>query len=111
MPSATSTKSAMAGTKRKSASGKEPHVKEPKKPKTDAAVKPAMKKTKSVPVKRVEESNDSEDSDTDMDGGVPLDHRSGEDSDVDMDEDDENLPKATDGLHPERAKAVNVNSM
>jgi hypothetical protein len=117
MPSATTTKSAMAGTKRKATPVKNVHVKKPKTDK-DVVVKKASKSkstTKTAPVKKVQEPSDSDeddlDSDVDSDGGVPLDLE-GTSSENDEEEDDseENLPKVADGLHPERAKAVVVNS-
>ncbi len=123
MPTATTTKSAMAGVKRKSAPVKNAHMKESKKPKIDSGMKSALKtKTKPAPVKKVEESTDedSEDSeDSDSDGGVPLNFGSyGQenvdevDSEVQEKEevDSEDGPSTTDGLHPERAKAVVTNS-
>jgi pumilio family protein 6 len=109
MPSATTTKSAMAGTKRKSAPVKNVHVKESKKVKIDAAVKmtPKVKKpAKAAPVQKPELSSDSDEDelDSDGDGGVPL---GGSPSD---EEGEEGVPNAADGLHPERAKAVTANS-
>jgi pumilio homology domain family member 6 len=104
MPTATTTKSAMAGTKRKSAPVKNGHVKESKKPKIE--LKSAMK---SKPVKKVEmSSDDSEDSDSE--GGAPLDDV--ESGGVEEGESDpETLPKTDDdGIHPERVKAVVANS-
>ncbi|KAH9218435.1 armadillo-type protein [Leptodontidium sp. 2 PMI_412] len=114
MPSATTTKTASAGTKRKSAPVKNVHVKESKKPKIDGAVKSAMKKGKSAPVKQVEVSSDEDSEDSDSDGGVPLDYRSKKGSEKEEDEEaeseEEDIPKAADGLHPDRAKAVVTNS-
>ncbi|KAG4440010.1 hypothetical protein IFR05_004524 [Cadophora sp. M221] len=113
MPSATTTKTASAGTKRKSAPVKNVHVKESKKPKIDGVVKSAMKKGKSAPVKEVEVSSDEDSEDSDSDGGVPLDYQSKKGSSEEEDEEagseEEDLPKATDGLHPDRAKAVVTN--
>ncbi len=113
MPSATTTKSAMAGTKRKSAPGKDSHKKDTKKAKTEK--EPYVKKPKvksAPPVKKVQEPTSEEedfDSDIDSDGGAPIGVK-----DIDLedqeDEDEEDLPKASDGLHPERAKAVVINS-
>lgn len=106
MPSATK----MAGTKRKSDTAKD-GVKESKKVKTTYEPKSASKsksKSKDKPTpkpilkaaKKVEELSD-EDSE-ESDGGVPLN--------AEDDSDSEDLPKASDGLHPERAKAVVTNS-
>jgi hypothetical protein len=118
MPTATTTNSAMAGIKRKSAPVKNAHVKESKKPKIDSGINPALKtKTQSVPVKKVEEAVDEDSEDSDSNGGVSLNFESGESEDVDSidpEEQEENesdeLPTSTDGLHPERAKAVVANS-
>jgi len=120
MATATTTKSAMAGIKRKSAPVKNAHVKESKKPKFDSGMKPALKtKTQSVPVKKVEEAVDEDSEDSDSDGGASLDFESGESEDVDSvdseeqeeeENDSEKLPTSTDGLHPQRAKAVVANS-
>jgi len=115
MPSATTTKSAMAGTKRKSDSNKESYLKENKKAKIGSDGKSSSKsKDKSKPIlkpaPKVEDSSDSDSEDSDSDGGVPL---KAESSTSDLEEDDstsEVLPKATDGLHPDRAKAVVTNS-
>ncbi len=118
MPSATITKTASAGTKRKSAPVKNVHVKGSKKPKIEGAAKSALKKGKSAPQKKVEVSSeeDSEDSeDSESDGGVALNHQSKkggseeEDDEADIEE-EEDIPIAADGLHPERAKAVVTNS-
>lgn len=120
MPSATTTKSAMAGTKRKSASVKDSNVKENKKPKFDSSKKFATKtktKTKAMPVKKAEELTDEDSEDSDSDGGVPL--SDSEDADMDdaepqeQDEeesDSEDIPMQNDGIHPDRAKAVVTNS-
>jgi pumilio family protein 6 len=120
MPTATTTKSAMAGIKRKSAPVKNAHVKESKKPKFDPGMKSVLKtKTQSVPVKKVEEAVDEESEDSDSDGGVSLNFESGESEDVDSvdseeqeeeENDSEKLPTSKDGLHPQRAKAVVTNS-
>lgn len=122
MPSATATKSATAGTKRKSAPEKDVYLKEKKKAKIDSDVKSVSKskdKTKPKPilkkVQKVEQPSDSESEDSDADGGVPLNVRdlNVEDSTSDVegnDSDSEDLPKVEDGLHPERAKAVVTNS-
>ncbi|KAI9051117.1 hypothetical protein LZ554_005220 [Drepanopeziza brunnea f. sp. 'monogermtubi'] len=111
MPSATSTKTATTGSKRKSAPVKNAHVQESKKPKIDVAFM-SVKKEKKVPVTNTEESSDddSEDSSSD-DGGVPVDQASQEESKSEDDEtDSEETPRAADGLHPQRAKAVATNS-
>ncbi len=117
MPSATTTKSAMAGTKRKAAPVKSVHVKKPKTDK-DVVIKKASKSkstAKTAPVKKVQEPSDSDeddlDSDVDSDGGVPLDlEENSLENEEEQDDSEENLPKVADGLHPERAKAVVVNS-
>ena len=112
MPTATTTKSAMAGTKRKSFPVKNGHVKESKKPKIESGLKSTLKsKPKSAPKKLVESSDlDSDsDSDSDSDGGAPL-----YDSPIDLDgegegedsSEEEAIPNVEDGLHPERAKAA-----
>lgn len=111
MPSATTTKSAMAGVKRKSAPAKNGHVKESKKLKVESksAVK-TKSKAKSVP-KKVEVTSDfdSDDLDSDEEGGVPLTSYE-EDEEVAEDSEVEDTPKIADGLHPDRAKAVSTNS-
>jgi pumilio homology domain family member 6 len=115
MPSATATKPAMAGTKRKTAPAKDVYVKENKKAKIGSDVKSSSKskdKPKPIlkPVQKVEEPSDSDSEDSDSDGGVPLNV---EDSTSEVEEnesEEEDLPKASDGLHPERAKAVVTNS-
>jgi pumilio family protein 6 len=115
MPSATTTKSAMAGTKRKSGSTKESYVKENKKAKIGSDAKSISKskdKPKPIlkPAPKVEDSTDFDSDDSDSDGGVPLNAESST-SDVEEDDSDsEVLPKAEDGLHPDRAKAVVTNS-
>jgi len=102
MPSATITKPVKAGIKRKSAPTKSVYVKESKKAKIDAGKVP---KSALKPTKKPVQSSDSESEDSE-DGGAPL---AEEDSDSrSLEEGD--LPKVTDGLHPERAKAVVVNS-
>jgi pumilio family protein 6 len=121
MPVATTTKSAMAGIKRKSAPFKDVHVKEGKKPKIDPVMKSAFKtKTKPASVKKVEELTNEDSEDSDSDGGVPLKFMSDESDDADEveseeqeeeeDSDSEEVPKPSDGLHPDRAKAVVTNS-
>ena len=113
----TTTKDTMNGTKRKIAPVKDTYKTETKKPKFGSGPNSAFKsKVKSVPAKTVEELSDSGDSESD--GGVPLysqpeygeDSRDAVESDATEDSDTEPLPKIQDGLHPERAKAVVVNS-
>jgi pumilio family protein 6 len=105
MPAATVTKNAMAGIKRKSNPVKDVHVKESKKAKTDASLKSALKSSKSRPdpVKKAEGSSDSDSEDSDSDDGA-ISHSEPEEED-----DSDEVPKATDGLHPDRAKAVVTN--
>lgn len=121
MPTATTTKSAMAGVKRKSAPVKNVHVKESKKPKIDAGMKSDLKtKAKPLPVKKVEELSDEDSEDSDSDGGVPINFESEESEDIEEIEEageveeeenySEDAPTTADGLHPERAKAVVTNS-
>jgi len=119
MPTATTAKSAMAGVKRKSAPVNNSHVKESKKPKVDSDMKSALKAKSKPPPVKIEESNDEDSEDSDSDGGVPLDYESGGSEGVneivakeheEEQSDSEELPKAADGLHPERARAVIVNS-
>lgn len=112
MPSATTTKSAMAGTKRKSAPVKEVYVKGSKKakiesaPKMNSKSKKPEKSAKVAPVKKQESSDsDEDDLDSDADGGVPLGT-----SASDVEDDDDEMPNAADGLHPDRVKAVAANS-
>ena len=116
MPS-TTTKDTMNGTKRKIAPAKDAYKTETKKPKVGSGPNSAFKsKVKSVPAKTVEELSDSGDSESD--GGVPLYNqpeygegsRDAVESDATEDSDTEPHPKIQDGLHPERAKAVVVNS-
>jgi pumilio family protein 6 len=127
MPTATTAKSAMAGTKRKSSPVKNVHVKESKKPKIDSSMKFVLKtKSKPLPVK-VKEFSDVDSEDSDSDGGVPLNFGSDESDDEEEVEEAEDVgegksdskddksgaeevQKSTDGLHPERAKAVVTNS-
>jgi pumilio family protein 6 len=113
MPSATTTKPGMNGTKRKGAPVKDSHVKQNKKPKTDSGLKSALKKekVKPAPVKQIEDLSDSDD---DSEGGAPL--NGAEDAepnlnDSDNSEEDEEIPTVGDGVHPERAKAAAVSSM
>lgn len=111
MPSATSSKAATAGTKRKSAPEKSSLAKEFKKVKIDTA-KPSKVVGKSKDVKKSkaalkkEESIASDSDDLEEDGGVPLEAELSEDESED---EDEEMPSAVDGLHPERAKAVSAN--
>jgi pumilio family protein 6 len=114
MPTAITTNPVMAGTKRKSAPFKNVHVKD-KKPKFEPVMKSTLKskdKTKPKRAQEIEETSDpdSEDAseDSDSDGGVPL--YSAEPEDSEEESDSEATPKAADGLHPERGKAVFVNS-
>jgi len=116
MPSATATKPAMAGMKRKTAPAKDVYAKENKKAKIDSDVKLVSKskdKPKPIlkPVQKVEELSDSDSEEPGSDGGVLLNAESSSTSEVEENESDlEDLPKASDGLHPERAKAVVTNS-
>lgn len=114
MPSATTTKSAMAGTKRKSESNKDSHM-ENKKAKIGSDGKSISKskdKPRSIlkPAPKVEASSDSDSEDSDSDGGVPLNAESSTSDGEEDDSESEVLPKAADGLHPDRAKAVVTNS-
>ncbi|KAF8858085.1 ARM repeat-containing protein [Acephala macrosclerotiorum] len=111
MPSATTTKSAMAGVKRKSAPLKDGKVKESKKLKVEGKSKSKSDtKSKSKPVKKVEVgSEDSDELDSEDDGGVPLTAFE-DDEGVEEESEEEVIPKVTDGLHPDRAKAVSTNS-
>lgn len=77
MPSATVTKSAMNGTKRKSAPVKGEHVKGSKKAKLETEKKPVTKKVSNpLGVMRkkevVVESSDDDSEESNSDGGVPL---------------------------------------
>ena len=113
MPSATTTKTEKSGTKRKDAPVKDAHVKKIKKAKVESAAKPTLKKekAKSKPVKKVELSESDDSDDSESDGGVPLIEKATKDLDIEEADDfEEDLPKAEDGLHPDRAKAVVVNS-
>jgi pumilio homology domain family member 6 len=104
MPTTAPTKSAMAGTKRKSSPVKNGHVKESKKPK----IEPGLKSSD------LDSDSDSGSDSDDSDGGAPLDDvlmdldekGKGEDSS----DEEEAIPKVEDGLHPERAKAAATNS-
>lgn len=69
-------------------------------PKKGLAVKPPRR------AKIAENSASESSDDDDSDGGVPLRTM----SDVEENEEEENLPSATDGLHPDRVKAVVANS-
>ena len=116
MPSADAPKSSMNGTKRKGGPVKEPHVKKPKKAKVADAPEPVVKKgkSKSKLVTKVTKSSSDNDDDSDAsnaDGGVPIIEKAAGAMDIDSDdEEDEDIPTAEDGLHPERAKVVNQNS-
>ncbi|KAH8591663.1 armadillo-type protein [Bisporella sp. PMI_857] len=114
MPSAIAAKPAKAGIKRKDAPAKDEHVKKPKKSKVEPVSKPAKKeRVKALPVKKAAESSDSDDSASeDLDGGVALVDKATEDLDISdsNDSEEEDVPTAQDGLHPERAKAVVTNS-
>lgn len=112
MPSATTTKPAMNGTKRKGAPVKDARVKHSKKPKTDSVTKSdtKTKKVKSPPVKKVKELSDSEDDESE--GGVPvIGQKNGNADSEDSDSEDEVVPNEADGVHPERAKAAALSSM
>ena len=114
MPSADAPKSSMNGTKRKGGPVKEPHVKKPKKSKVEDAPEQVSKKekSKSKSVKKAKKSRSDDDADlSDSDGGVPIIEKAAGAMDIDSDdEEDEDIPTAEDGLHPERAKVVNQNS-
>jgi pumilio family protein 6 len=101
-------KATMNGTKRKGPPVKDTHVKQNKKPKTESGVKSAMKKEKVKPtpvmIRKIEKSSDSDSEGSTSDGGVPLQTDPTEDSES------EEIPTAADGVHPERAKAVALNS-
>lgn len=101
MPSATTTKPAKAGTKRKSAPEGKVHIKE-KKAKTERKEK-TEKSSKSAKPKKAPSPSESDLDDSD-DGGAPIEE------DEDLSEEEEDLPKAEDGLHPDRVKAVVANS-
>ncbi|RDW88892.1 ARM repeat-containing protein [Coleophoma cylindrospora] len=104
MPSATTTKTAEAGKKRKSAPVKDVRAKESKKPKIESSKGKVTKQERKVPVK--EASSDSDlDSDIESDGGAPLNDQSSEEV-----EEDEPIIKVADGVHPDRAKAANTQS-
>jgi len=110
MPGAIITKNTMPGTKRKSAPVKDVHAKESKKLKTQPSLKSGLKSESKAPLKVVEESSESDFDEPDSDGGAPLYSGSiGSPDDVE-DSDSELTPKVADGLHPDRAKAVVVNS-
>jgi pumilio homology domain family member 6 len=114
MPSATTTKTTMNGTKRKGAPVKDVHTKHNKKPKTESGLKSALKKEKveAVAVKKIQELSINPD-ESESDGGVPIKSiksKASKDSDATDDSDEEEIPKEADGVHPERAKAAAVNS-
>lgn len=115
MPSAIATKPTMNGIKRKGAPVKDVHAKHIKKPKTDSGPKSGLKKekVKVAPVKKIEELSISDSDDSESDGGAPVKIRNSgnaEESDLTEDSDSEEVPKVSDGVHPERAKAAAVNS-
>ncbi|KUJ20287.1 ARM repeat-containing protein [Mollisia scopiformis] len=110
MPTATITKSAMAGVKRKSAPVKNGHVKETKKAKVESKFA-VRTKSKAKPAKKEKtpSDSDSDDLDSDEDGGVPLTSYE-EEEEVAEESEVEDIPKVADGLHPDRAKAVSTNT-
>lgn len=101
MPSATESKSALAGTKRKSLPV---HAKASKKPKIElkSSLKKSSKSAKTIPVKD-DADNFSDSDDLESDGGAKLDEE-GEDAE------EESEFKPEDGLHPDRVKAVVASS-
>lgn len=116
MPNAVTTKESRNGAKRKGPPSKNGPTKDSKKPKIDSGLKSAMKtkpKPRAVKMKELSISDDS-DSD-DADGGAPLYNKASAKSE-DLDEsdtsegDEEATPDEGNGLHPDRAKAVVVNS-
>jgi hypothetical protein len=107
MPTATNTK---IGTKRKAENGKDGYV---KKPKVDGEKKTRGPEVKKVHVKAPkekkapkvvvqEESSEDEFDGTSEDGGAPLDEE--EDG-----SESAPIPKAGDGIHPDRLKAATAN--
>lgn len=111
MPAAT-TKTAMAGTKRKLAPAKDVYAKDSKKAKVGSKSKPSSKEDKrkstAKPVVKVKELSVSDSDDSDAEGGVPLESNQMDEDEESSDlEDDSN---AAQGLHPERAKAAAANS-
>lgn len=101
MPSAIESKSALAGTKRKSLPV---HVKASKKPKIElkSSLKKSSKPAKSVPVKDdADIFSDSDDAESE--GGAKL-------SEEANDAEEESEFKPEDGLHPDRIKAVVASS-
>jgi pumilio family protein 6 len=102
MPSATSSKASMSGTKRKAESVK-PSKKDSKKAKIDSDSKKEKKSKKIVKEPTPSESDEPSDDELDA-GGVSLEDE--EDEEMDDAEEKINAPKAQDGLHPERAKAA-----
>lgn len=95
---------------------KEGKVKESKKLKVESKSKSIFKpdtksKSKAKPVKKVEvSSEDSDELDSDDDGGVPL-TKFEDNEEVEEESEEEDIPKVADGLHPDRAKVVSTNSM
>lgn len=111
IPSAT-TKVNMIGTKRKAEVTKEKHQKKPKISKPIVEEKPIKEKKSKKPIVKapIESESDSiESSEDESDGGVELEDEV--DEDVDMDRDEETGPSAKNGLHPDRVKKVEANSM
>lgn len=102
MAPVTISKSAVSGTKRKSAPAKDVNVKESKKAKIELGKKGKESKIKAKPVKKVE--SESEEESESEDGGAALEAESadGSDSDTEM--------KEVEGIHPDRIKAVAANS-
>lgn len=97
MPSAITSKSALAGTKRKSLPVQSKESKKPKLEKSSTSKSKVSKEAQSKKEPSPSESSEASDSDAE-DGGVELD-------------DLEESAKEDHGLHPERAKAVVANSM
>lgn len=102
MPSATATKSAEAGKKRKSAPVKDVRSKESKKPKIESSNAKTMKKERKVAAREASTDSDSLDSDAESDGGAPVSGSASEEM-----EEDNPIIKVADGVHPDRAKAAN----
>ncbi|RDL42081.1 ARM repeat-containing protein [Venustampulla echinocandica] len=111
MPAAT-TKTAMAGTKRKLAPSKDVYVKDSKKAKVGSNSKSALKQDKrkstAKPVVKVKELSVSDSDDSESEGGAPLESNQTDGDEEGSDLDDS--PNAIEGLHPERAKAAATNS-
>ena len=104
MPTATTSKPALAGTKRKSLPV---HVKASKKPKIE--LKSALKSGK--PAKKVAPKDDpdnfSDSDDVESDGGAKLGGKAEEEEE----DEEENEINEDDGVHPDRVKAVVTSSM